>query len=221
MSRKKIFIVSLLIVLASFGLVSYELIFSHSLGISGHFSSSQELADYLLSFGVWTVFASIFVMVVQTMFTPLPLFLIAGANGFIFGVVWGIVITMVGAMMGSTIAFYLARLLARDYIIRRLNHHYIKKVDEMSGHRGAKVVFLARLIPVVPSSLISYLAGLSKMSFLGFFLASVFGKLPEIVIYTALGHGLGHVNGITAKVTLVTLLLSLLLFSLSKKSKSA
>ncbi|MHB8158671.1 MAG: TVP38/TMEM64 family protein, partial [Desulfocucumaceae bacterium] len=114
----------------------------------GIFNNSQEMATWLLSFGAWAVIISISVMIIQTIATPLPLFLVAGANGFIFGVAWGIVITLVGALLGSTVAFFMARFLARDYISRRLSR-YMPHVEEMSRKSGARFVFLARLVPIL------------------------------------------------------------------------
>ncbi|GBF35447.1 DedA family inner membrane protein YdjZ [Desulfocucumis palustris] len=215
MKKKILIYFSFIILLLSISVVYYDLFGRHPLGLRRMFNSTREMADYLISFGPWSVVASILMMILQTLFTPVPLFLVAGANGYIFGVAWGIVITMAGALLGSTVAFFLARFIARDFISKRLGK-YREKVDQLSERSGMKVVFLARLVPVIPSSVISYAAGLSKMGFGSFFLASVFGKLPEIVIYNALGHSLDRADGLLAKVTIVIILLTLLLFPIWK-----
>lgn len=219
MKKKLIFIISGIIVLISFAIVFYDLNGQHPLGLRKTFHSTREMADYLLSFGPWTVAISILVMILQTLFTPLPLFLVAGANGYIFGAAWGIVITMAGALIGSTVAFYLARFIARDYISRRMGK-YMEKMDNLSQDSGLKVVFLARLVPVIPSSIVSYAAGLSKMGFGHFFIASVLGKLPEIVIYNALGHSLDRAEGLLTKVTIALVLLVLLVIPLLQKKRT-
>ncbi|MGQ9557866.1 MAG: TVP38/TMEM64 family protein [Desulfurispora sp.] len=182
------------------------------------FRDSRELAEYLRSFGTRAVAVSILVMVVQTMFTPIPLFLVAGANGYIFGLVWGSLVTLAGAMLGSTIAFYLARFLARNYITSRLGR-YMNNVQAMN-QAGPRVVFLARLVPFIPSSVISYAAGLSRMSFAGFFLASILGKLPEIIVYTALGHSLDRAESLLSKLTVGLLIISVVIFSWYRKKKA-
>lgn len=219
MLKKILFTCSLLVVAFSVGMVIYDQAVSEIEVLHGIFKNSRELADWLRSFGPWAVIISIVVMIIQTIATPVPLFLVAGANGFIFGVVWGIVITLVGALLGATVAFYLARLIARDYFSRRLAR-YLPHVDEMSKNSGAKVIFLARLVPILPSSIVSYAAGLSKVSFFSFFLASVLGKLPEIIIYTILGHSLERAEGLITKVTLAIILVSLIFFSLHSKRSS-
>lgn len=184
------------------------------------FSGPEDLAEYLRSFGAMTVFVSTLLMVLQTLFTPLPLFLLAGANGFIFGLWYGVLITLGGSVLGASIAFYLARGFGRGLVSRCIKENYMAKVDQMSHSRGPWMVFMARLVPVIPSSIISYVAGLSKMTFRGFFIATAIGKLPEIVIYTALGHGFQQAEGMATKVTMLLILLTVLAWPfLSKRLK--
>lgn len=221
MTIKRIFFITSIIV----SIMAFYIVFIQIFG-PGHFikpprnlHTAREVADFLASFGTWTVVASIIMMILQTMFTPVPLFLVAGANGYLFGIAWGIVITLLGAILGATVAFYLARFLARDYISRKLGDYY-RHVQEMNESTGLKMLFLARLVPIIPSSIISYAAGLSKMSFLSFFLASIFGKLPEIVIYCALGHSLDKAESLAGKITLALVILTLILFSLGSRKSS-
>ncbi|MEG6522383.1 TVP38/TMEM64 family protein [Desulfotomaculum sp. 1211_IL3151] len=191
-------------------------------GSAHYFSDPENLAEYLRSFGAMTVVVCLALMILQTLFTPLPLFLLAGANGFIFGVAYGILLTLAGSMLGSTLAFYVARGFGRGFVSRYLKESYIHKVDEMSHREGPWVVFMARLIPVIPSSMISYVAGLSKMTFRGFFIATVVGKMPEIIIYTALGHSFSQAEGLATKVTILLILLTLLawpLFAHKRKNR--
>lgn len=222
--RRSVLIILLAVTIAAILLAGMQVGYSQpahhltSIYQKSAFRDSRELAEYLRSFGTRAVVVSILVMVVQTMFTPIPLFLVASANGYIFGLVWGSLVTLAGAMLGSTIAFYLARILARNYITSRLGR-YMNNVQAMN-QAGPRVVFLARLVPFIPSSVISYAAGLSRMSFAGFFLASILGKLPEIIVYTALGHSLDRAESLLSKLTVVLLIISLVFFSWYRKKKA-
>jgi len=166
------------------------------------FSTPAELAKYLRSYGILTVAISIFLLIIQTLFTPVPLFILVAANGFIFGVSWGVLISLFGSVLGATIAFLLARLLGKNFISRFLKPEHLEKVHSFSRREGPKVVFFARLIPVLPSSIVSYLAGLSNMKFFPYFTATILGKLPEIIIYSFLGHGFRHLNNIKSQLLL-------------------
>jgi uncharacterized membrane protein YdjX (TVP38/TMEM64 family) len=175
------------------------------------FTDAPQMARYLRSFGARTVAVSIFLMVLQTLFTPVPLFLVAGANGFIFGVFRGTVITLTGAMIGATMAFYLARYFRCGFLDRRLQPGRPACFDPREGPR---LVFVARLVPVIPSSVVSYLAGLSRMNFASFFLASILGQLPEIVLYTFLGRTIGHPGALNLWITGGLILVTTVYFSL-------
>lgn len=190
----------------------------HPIGEARQFTDPEHLAAYLRSFGPKTVIVSILLMISQTLFTPLPLFLLAGANGFIFGLGYGILITLSGSLIGATIAFYMARGFGRGLISRCIKETYMAKVDQMSHRGGPWMVFMARLVPVIPSSIISYVAGLSKMTFKGFFIATAIGKLPEIFIYTALGHSFKEAEGIATKVTILLVLITLLAWPLISRA---
>lgn len=208
-------VISTAIFVAVAALLFYGLEFHlHPVWDSHHFTSPEHLAGFLRSFGAMTVVVSLLLMVLQTLFTPLPLFLLAGANGFIFGLWYGTLITLIGSILGATIAFYLARGFGRGIICRFLKQTYMAKVDKMSHSGGPWMVFIARLIPIIPSSIISYVAGLSKITFRGFFIATAVGKLPEIVIYTALGHSFSQAEGMATKVTILLILLTLLAWPL-------
>ncbi len=216
MIKRTLFICSLTFIIFAVGSVILEHLFPGKFVWHGVFSSSEDFSFWINSFGPWAVVISIIVMIIQTIATPIPLFLVAGANGFIFGAAWGVIITMLGALLGSTLAFYLARIIARDYVSRHL-HRFIPQMGMMGNTSGFKFILLARLIPILPSSVVSYAAGLSKISFTGFFIASVFGKLPEIVIYTFLGHSLEKAEGLVTRISLVLIVVSLLFFSFYSK----
>ncbi len=213
MKRHGFIFTLILIVVALILFFSLDL-YHHPLWQAVSFTGPEQLAEYLRSFGAMTVLVCLFLMVLQTLFTPLPLFLLAATNGFIFGLWYGILITMTGSVLGASIAFYLARGFGRGLISRCLKQTYMAKVDQMSHQGGPWMVFMARLIPVIPSSIISYVAGLSKMTFKGFFIATAIGKLPEIVIYTALGHSFSQAEGMATKITLLIILVTILAWPL-------
>jgi uncharacterized membrane protein YdjX (TVP38/TMEM64 family) len=103
----------------------------------------DSFANYILSFGIWAPIISIFLMIVQALAAPLPAFLIAGANGIVFGIGWGSLISWLGGMTGALISFLLARMLGRSFVHRMTKGKArLEKVDEISAGHGFKIILL-------------------------------------------------------------------------------
>ena len=65
---------------------------------------------------------------------------------------------------------------------------YLKKMDDVSGKEGFKVMLIARLVPYLPSGLLNAVGALSKMSLKDYVLAALIGKLPSTAIEAMIGH---------------------------------
>ncbi len=121
-----------------------------------------------------------------TVITPVPTFPLDVLAGRVFGPYLGTLYAVTGATAGSMVSFLVARWLGRELIARFLRGH-INFCRECSDHLLTRVVFLARLVPAVSFDLVSYGAGLTKMSLPKFALASFLGMLPLTFIYVSFG----------------------------------
>ena len=115
-----------------------------------------------------------------------PKNLLSVLAGGVFGLVRGTSFVLIGATTGAIIAFLASRKLGRTSL-ERLAGRRIALLDARIGERPFASILLARLIPVVPFTLLNYAAGLSSVCFLAYVGASVLGILPGTVSYVALG----------------------------------
>lgn len=113
----------------------------------------------------------------------IPLDLVAGR---FFGPLAGTFYSVLGATLGSLVSFAVARWLGRDFVSRFLSGH-IHFCERCSDRLLGKVVFVARLLPIAPFDLVSYGAGLTRMSALRFAAASFLGMIPLTYVYNAAG----------------------------------
>ena len=65
----------------------------------------------------------------------------------------------------------------------RLDHSRLAEIDAKVAHYGWKIVFISRLVPVLPYFVANYTFGLSKISLRSFVLATFFGLMPLTVSY--------------------------------------
>lgn len=143
--------------------------------------------DYILSFGIWAPIVSFLLMVFQSVFAPLPAFIITFANAGLFGWVYGAILSWSSAMAGAALCFFIARYLGRATIERFTSYKALNSIDSFFKHYGKYAVLIARLLPFISFDVVSYAAGLTSMGFWPFFIATGIGQLPATIVYSYIG----------------------------------
>jgi len=149
-------------------------------------------AEWVKGLGVWGPVAFIAGYVVAAvLFIPGSLLTLAG--GAIFGLTKGVMIVFLAAVLGSSAAFLVSRYVARSSIERRLaGNARFDAIDRAVGAQGRKIVFLLRLSPVFPFTLLNYGLGLTNVRFVDYVVASI-GMLPGTLLYVYYGKVIGDV----------------------------
>ena len=168
----------------------------------------QLAKDYILSFGIWAPIMSFFLMILQSIVAPLPAFILTFANAGLFGWINGAILSWTSSMAGAILCFWIARFYGRDVVEKLTSKGTLKSVDDFFSKYGNYAVLIARLLPFISFDIVSYAAGLTKMRFWSFVLATGIGQLPATLVYSYIG---GMLTGATK--TFVTGLL--ILFALS------
>ncbi len=118
----------------------------------------------------------------------LPGGLLSIGGGFFFGLWWGFFIVLVGNLIGAAIAFYISRLLGRNWLRRKLSRNATLEALEPAVEReGWKIILLSQLHPLFPTSLLNYLYGLTTIRFRTCILWVAVGQAPGLFLYAYLG----------------------------------
>lgn len=132
----------------------------------------------------------------EVAFVPGALLTLAG--GALFGVVSGTLYVLIGATLGSIAAFLVSRHLARDAFERRMRADpRFAAIDDAISREGRKVVFLLRLSPVFPFTLLNYALGLTRIRLSDYVMASV-GMIPGTLLYTYSGKLAGDLAAVAS-----------------------
>ncbi len=147
--------------------------------------SPIEIRDYIISFEVYAplIYIVLFTIVPLTLF---PDSILAIAGGMIFGLVNGTIYTMIGAVCGASLSFYLSKTFGQTLLKFLLGKHSNLSIEKFKG-KGFLFILFLRLIPLIPFDIISYSAGLSEIKYKGFILATVFGIIPGVLVFTNIG----------------------------------
>jgi uncharacterized membrane protein YdjX (TVP38/TMEM64 family) len=156
----------------------------------------KQALDWIGKLGPWGPVLFIGIYVVATVLFIPGSVLTLGA-GAVFGVVLGSVCVSISATLGATAAFLVGRYLARDAIARKIEkNEKFAAIDRAVADEGWKIVFLTRLSPVFPFTLLNYAFGLTRVKLSHYVLASWIGMMPGTVMYVFLGSlvnvGAGH-----------------------------
>lgn len=147
----------------------------------------SALRGFVESMGAWAPLTSIALFVFQAVIAPLPAFLITFANAALFGWAYGALLSWSGAMLGAIVCYGLARWLGHALVARFVPSASLARFEAYTDRYGAWAVFVARLLPFISFDFVSYAAGLARIRFWRFLLATGVGQLPATIVYSLAG----------------------------------
>jgi len=116
-------------------------------------------------------------------------------GGFLFGVFPGALFNMTAATIGATGIFLAARWGFGEALSQKLDsaEGMVKKVKAGINDNQWSMLFLMRLLPVVPFFLANLIPSFLGVPLHRFVVSTFFGIIPGAVIYTSVGGGLGEI----------------------------
>ncbi len=126
---------------------------------------------------------SICISIIIAVLGIIPSVFITGANILFFGFWNGTLISFLGEAIGAAIAFILYRKGFKKVTANKLQQYpKVKRLIGAENKEAFYLIFSLRLIPFVPSGLITFAAAVGKVSFIVFCIASSLGKLPALLM---------------------------------------
>jgi uncharacterized membrane protein YdjX (TVP38/TMEM64 family) len=119
----------------------------------------------------------------------LPRQMIAFLAGYAFGFSEGTALSLVAASFGCAVAFLFARVVARDFVRRRLHGRFARADNFLSRNTFTTTVAI-RLLPVGSNLLLNLAAGVASVSMSAFVAGSAVGYIPQMLIFALVGSGI-------------------------------
>ncbi|MDC0048311.1 TVP38/TMEM64 family protein [Verrucomicrobia bacterium] len=146
-----------------------------------------KLIQWIESLGIigMSLFVLVYILACIFLIPGSPLTVGAGA---VFGFWTGLILVSVGSTLGAVAAFLISRYLARGFIEKKIDKSQKFSAMDMAIKReGWKIIFLARLSPIIPFFLLNYALGLTKIRLRTYIISSWTGMIPGTVLYTYIG----------------------------------
>jgi uncharacterized membrane protein YdjX (TVP38/TMEM64 family) len=160
------------------------------------FFKPDQIKIWLADSGSFAPIVYMFIMCMAVVISPIPSLPLDIAAGAFFGPMLGTLYSVAGALGGAVISFMIARFLGRDLVEKFIGGH-VNFCVSCSDRILTKIVFLSRLLPVVSFDVVSYGAGLTKMSLKKFSAATFLGMIPLTFLYNYSGSVLVFGSGVS------------------------
>ena len=108
-------------------------------------------------------------------------------SGFLYGSYLGSIIVLISASIGASVAFFISK----SFFAKKLKKYFsrypkLSVMEQIVQKGGLKLIFLARLSPIFPFSILNYFYGLNNVKFRDFALG-LFGIIPGTFLYCSIG----------------------------------
>jgi uncharacterized membrane protein YdjX (TVP38/TMEM64 family) len=132
------------------------------------------------------LFFTILLMTIQNMLPIIPLFLLISVNVSVFGFTTGFIWSWLISVIGAILSFMIARYWFQSFINKFVNDKVKLKIKE----QGFWYVWIGRVLPIMPTSVINIAAGVSSVRFSIFLYATILGNMIYILILSLISQGL-------------------------------
>lgn len=155
-------------------------------------SKPRWLKHILASYGFRGVFVFILLQVLQVVAAAIPGEVIQLAGGYIYGIWLGTLYSLAGILLGSVIVFYISRLLGYSIVKAFVSQKNLEKLNFiMNSSKSEIAMFILFLIPGMPKDILTYIAGLTPVKPVRFFVIITAGRLPALFASSCIGYSAG------------------------------
>ncbi len=188
-------------------------------------SNPQKFREFIDSFGIWGRLVFVLMVVMQVIIAVIPGEPFEIAAGYIFGSFEGTVLCLLGILIGSIIIFLLVRKFGVKLVEVFFSRDKINSLRFLNTSKKATTLcFIIMFIPGTPKDLLSYFAGLTKITLPSWIFISVFARIPSVLTSSVGGSLLGNEKYlfaiITFGVTLIVSVIGLLIYNRITKEKA-
>jgi uncharacterized membrane protein YdjX (TVP38/TMEM64 family) len=180
----------------------------------------EQLLHLFIEYKEYAIAISIFVNIVIAVLAVIPSVFITAVNVTFFGFWDGMWISFLGESIGALVAFIAYRKGIKLFTVKeKLTHPNIKKLLHTNGKDAFLLILWLRLLPFMPSGLVTVIAALGNVSLLVYFCASSIGKLPSTLLEAYTTNEVINFT-LEGKIILGVSLVIVMIYYVKRRSKS-
>ncbi|HLD72144.1 MAG TPA: TVP38/TMEM64 family protein [Candidatus Nanoarchaeia archaeon] len=153
------------------------------------FSSTTFIREYLVGFGFIGYLVFILLLFLAIVL-PIPGTVVVLAGGYLYGIWLGSFLALIGVIIASIFSFWLVRYSGEPLLEKFVDAHHIKHFQHLFKKRGESLALISYLVPIFPSDSVSFLMGLTKISYHRFLALVIIGHIPRLLMVNYIGEDL-------------------------------
>lgn len=177
----------------------------------------QQISKWVAQFGAGGPLVLILIMIVQMFLFVVPNVLVMMAAIVMYGPVWGAIISFLGVFCSSSIGYFIGNYFGPKTVDKLMSPSAREKTSDFIRHYGVAAIAITRIASLSNDSL-SIVAGLLKMKYRNYILATLVGITPLIFILAIYGKN-GKILKSLIWIGAISLIVLLLYIRVDKKSK--
>lgn len=167
---------------------------------------NETLKEIAFHHFFWTSFIFILSYATYTMLCLPGIFILSILAGYLFEQPVSTMYVTLAATIGSTFLFLATRTAVGD-LLRKKASPFLISIENLLIKNETLYLFLIRLFPLFPLSLVTISCAFFKIRFRSFLWTTFLGAMPIIFLYTQIGSGLTTVLNQNEPLSLETLLI--------------
>ncbi|MCY7423038.1 MAG: VTT domain-containing protein [Chitinophagaceae bacterium] len=143
----------------------------------------HDVLQLFYAYPQYAILLSLLISIIIAVIGVLPSVFVTAANILFFGFWQGTFISFAGEAIGALIAFLLYRKGFKKRIATNFKSYpRVQKLLHITGRKAFLTILSLRLLPFVPSGIITFAAAIGRVSLVVFFVASSIGKFPSLLM---------------------------------------
>ncbi len=147
----------------------------------------DKISQYFKAFGLWGPLLIIVFISIQMFLIIFPNVLLVVVSSLAYGPIWGTILSIIGSITASSVGYGIGNAFGSK-VRKSFNEQKLKKMQRLLDRYGFGTVAIFHLCPFISNDAISIAAGLSKMNFTKFMLATLAGAIPFTIAIAWFGR---------------------------------
>lgn len=131
------------------------------------------------------------IVTLLAIFPVIPFGIVGGVIGAKYGLLWGSIVNIAASTLAAIIVYGLAASILNSWGSKLLKkYNVVNRMHQFINERLFWTILIARIIPIFPAVIVNVYAGVFKIRFSLFLLATCLGKIPAMLVFAYVGNGI-------------------------------